>query len=195
MASVNTVRKNNDDDNDLYRTSPVATKSALLAGVFDGVESAWDCCDGIGGISNILEESGIKMFRSDLIDYGMRDVVISDFLALEKPLFEADCIVMNPPYKLTSEFMDKACSLSNKVIMFNRVSFLETVTRAKKMQSGEWPLTDIFFHAFRVGCAKGLTEEKYANAVFYAWYVFDKEKRANTNNPPLVHWITDGKFL
>ena len=60
------------------------------------------------------------------------------------------------------------------------------------MQTGEWALTDIYFHAYRVGCAKA-TESKYANAVFYAWYIFDKEKRQNTHHTPIVHWITEGK--
>lgn len=189
MASVNTVRKNNDAPNDLYRTEPLATEAAIVEGVFDDVSSLWDCCDGLGGISNVLEANGWQVFRSDIEDYGNTGVHIADFLALDEPLFKADCIVMNPPFKQTSEFLDKACQLSDKVIMFNRVSFLETVKRAVKLQSGEWPLTDIYFHAYRVGCAKGLTEEKYANAVFYAWFVFDRNKRA-TGVTPVVHWIT-----
>lgn len=185
MASINTVRKNNDSPNDLYQTEPLATESAIISGVFRGIKSAWDCCDGLGGISDVLIDNGIE-------DYGDRGVQIADFLSLDKPLYDTDCIVMNPPFKLTTEFMDKACRLSSKVIMFNRVSFLETVKRANKMQSGEWPLTDIYFHAYRVGCAKG-TEGKYGNAVFYAWYVFDRDKWESTKHTPLVHWITEGK--
>ena len=117
MASVNTVRKNNDSPNDLYKTEPLATHSAILSGVFDGINSVWDCCDGLGGISNVLEENGILTYRSDIEDYGDRGIQIADFLSLDEPLYDADCIVMNPPFKLTSEFMDKACQLSNKVIM------------------------------------------------------------------------------
>jgi hypothetical protein len=190
MATINTVRKNSDEANDLYRTEPLATEAAVMHGVFSNINTAWDCCDGLGGISGVLERHGISVGKSDIVNYGRRNVVVQDFLELQEPLFNTDCIVMNPPFKLTAEFLDKACNLSDKVIMFNRVSFLETVQRANKIKSGQWPLTDVYFHAYRVGCAKGMYETRYANAVFYAWFLFDKHR---FTGKPVMHWITEGK--
>ena len=184
MATINTQRVNNDEANDLYRTHPSATIRAIDAGVFDGVSTLWDCCDGLGGISNELEKAGFNLHRSDLINYFQKGVTICDFLSLEKPLFECDAIVMNPPYKLTFEFVEKALQLSKRVVMFNRVSFLESDKRGSKFKSGEWPLTDVFVHSRRVGCAKGFGED-YANAVMYCWYVFDKSKSGDCR----LHWI------
>lgn len=190
MATINTVRKNHDAPNDLYQTHPLATESAILHGVFNCVESVWDCCDGVGGISKVLERSGIKVYRSDIEDYNDTGIDKLDFLKITEKPYPVEVIVMNPPFKLTKEFMDKACSLVDRVIMFNRVSFLETVNRAEKMISGEWPLTDVYFHSYRVGCAKGL-DGSYGNSVFYAWYVFDK--KLFNGEPPRLHWITKGK--
>src|SRR5690554_4304133 len=120
MATINTKRVNRDNANDLYRTHPDATIRAIGAGVFDRDKTLWDCCDGLGGISDELEKAGFTVKRSDLIDYFRENTVVRDFLSLESPLFHCDAIVMNPPYKLTFEFVEKALQLSNRVIMFNR---------------------------------------------------------------------------
>lgn len=185
MATINTKRINSDDPYDFYRTQPEATMGAIRAGVFKGIETAWDPCDGIGGISLQLEKVGISVERSDISDYGLGGwITVADFLELNEPLFDTDCIVMNPPFRKTFEFVEKALQLSDKVIMFNRVSFLESDKRGKKFKSREWPLSEVFIHSRRVGCAKGFSEE-YTNAVMYCWFVFDN----NCTGDCRVHWI------
>lgn len=185
MATANTKRNKDADANDLYQTNPKAVHLAVKAGVFRGVRTAYDPCNGLGAISNVLESIGIKTQTSDLIDYGIGDTV-TDFLGAEiGNKNNVDAIVFNPPYKLTSEFIDRALEINDKVIMFNRVTFLETEKRAIKLQK-DWGLTDIYLHASRVGCKKGLEEERYANAVFYGWYILEPSKYAGVTN---AHWI------
>lgn len=189
MASVNTTRKNSDDPFDLYQTHPAAVELAFSHGVFDGIDWVFDPCDGLGAITNQLEEYGIQCWRSDIVKRGDNKLLVeSDFLSDDAWLPEADALVMNPPFKMTKEFLDKACANYNRVIMFNRISFLETAPRALKIISGEWALTDVYIHAARTGCSKG-EGKKYANAVMYAWYVFDKySQKVNPRNPQL-HWL------
>ena len=185
MATINTKRISSEDPNDLYRTHPDATRFAISGGVFKGCKSLWDCCDGLGGISDVLQADGFAVKRSDIKTYGSSRVVEADFLTLNKPLFDCDAIVMNPPYKLTFEFVEKALQLSSRVIMFNRASFLESGKRGGKFKSGEWPLSDVFIHSKRVGCAKGFSKD-YANAVMYCWYVFDE---SCVGKHPRLHWL------
>lgn len=188
MASSNTKRKVKKEGLDLYRTSVTAMKSAINAGVFDDVSSAYDPCDGLGGISNPLEEAGIPVHRTDIFDHGNDKLDgLVNFLELSKtPAPDVDVLVMNPPFNLTYEFVEKALELHDRVFMFNRVSFLETKTRSAKLSSGDWPLKHVWFYGFRVGCAEGYTDEE-KNAVFYAWYEFDKEFKG----APTMSWITE----
>ena len=189
MASINTIRTNNDDEFDLYQTDPHAVLLALNKGVFNGVRSVFDPCDGLGAITDTLEKRGKKCFRADIKCYDEgRDVTVADFLSDDAWLPEADALVMNPPFKMTKEFLDKATENYNRVIMFNRISFLETVPRAMRITGGRWALTDVYIHAARTGCRKGV-DGKQANAVMYAWYVFDKySQKVNPRNPQL-HWL------
>lgn len=190
MATPNTRRNVDASPEDLYQTNPEAVKLAYRDGVFRGINSVYDPCDGLGNITRTLEGLGIKASSSDVIDYGT-GIEVFNYLK-EVTGYSVDALVMNPPFTLTFEFLDKAVKEYSKVIMFNRVSFLETVKRAEKLDSGEWPLTDIYFHAARTGCSKGVGPAKYTNAVFYAWYIFDFDKRLEQEEKgmcPQTHWI------
>lgn len=189
MVSPNTRRNLDADPNDLYETSREAVELAIKAGVFDGIKSVYDPCDGLGGITNVLEELlGIRTIRSDKFVYegtSERTWVVDFLLSDDIPdPYLVDALVMNPPYKLTYEFVDKATDVYDKVIMFNRINFLETYKRSIKMHTREWNLKTVYIHADRVGCAK--PGEKAVKAVMYAWYVFDKNNR---NLNPEIKWI------
>jgi len=185
MAASNTRRNQDAHPDDLYQTDPKAVKLAITAGVFKGIASAYDPCNGFGALSNELKKIGIKVDTSDLIDYGIGDR-IEDFLNPEIELDNpVDAIVFNPPFKMTTDFVTQALKLNDRLIMFNRVTFLETVSRAVKIQS-TWGLTDIYYHAARVGCTKGTGEKDYKNSVFYAWYNFEPKKY---NGITKSHWI------
>ncbi|RLB66451.1 MAG: hypothetical protein DRH08_06195 [Deltaproteobacteria bacterium] len=184
MVSANTRRNLNAHKYDLYRTHPIATRSALKAGVFAEDDVIYDPCNGLGGITDALKMAGMICHTSDKFDYDIDDTIV-DFFDIEKIPKNVSAIVFNPPYKMTEEFIDNALRFCSRVIMFNRVSFLETVNRAERIQS-DWSLTDIYFHSFRVGCAKGFDDD-YKNAVFYAWYIFDKRKYKGVTK---CHWIT-----
>lgn len=193
MASANTHRTDKSDPRNLYNTLPDAVESAHQAGVFDELKPFWDPCNGLGRLSDKLEEvTGVKCaHRSDKYDYDNGDELI-DFLERDDlgmltmvPEVDFEHIVFNPPFPLTSEFLDAAFELTTKVYMFNRVSFLETDSRSSKLSTGEWPLKKIWFFAYRTGCTKGEEEEAQPKAVMYAWYEFDKSYYGE----PMVGWL------
>lgn len=191
MATANTRRNKDAVENDLYQTSQEATILAINAGIFDDLITIYDPCNGKGALSDVLQKHVPVIIKSDLIDYDIPYVDVFDYLKVDTA-YGADALVMNPPYRLTADFLDKACDEYDKVIMFNRISFLETSKRAYKMISGDWPLTEVYIHADRVGCYKE-EEGDTPKAVMYAWYVFDR-KVWNSNHfiAPNVRWLMRG---
>ncbi len=188
MASPNTARKEVTSSNDLYNTPIEALEAAWAAGIFDRFSDYHDPCNGLGEISNFLNSHGRKCTTADIVDYG-NNAMIQDFLSsgrsLSKWAFMADCIIFNPPFLLTEEFIDHALTLCDHVIMFNRATVLETKDRSRKHNEKEWPLKTFYSMANRVSCTKGVDRETTANSVWYGWYVYDKNYKGN----PEIKWL------
>ncbi len=186
MATPNTNRKEKSIGNDLYNTPDNALQAALDAGVFDRFDFYYDPCNGLGAISDFLSsKAGKNVITSDLIDYGINDT-IADFLTLESVPDNIDCIVFNPPFLLTKEFLDHALSLCDNVIMFNRATTLETIERSERHLSKEWTLDTFYSHSKRMSCTKGASREETANSVWYGWFFYSKKSRREN---PIIKWI------
>ena len=187
MATSNTKRNVGKSGLDLYNTPTDALEAAYEAGIFDKFQRYWDPCNGLGKISDFLKDKGKKVITSDVNDYGKQDWV-EDFLTatdFDVITSRIECIVMNPPFKLTEEFIDHALTLCPNLIMFNRAVVLESVSRSRKHQEGSWPLKEFYSFANRVTCTKGVEEEKTSNAVWYAWYVYEDGYKGK----PTVDWL------
>lgn len=186
MASPNTTRKEKTSSNDLYNTPIEALEAAWCAGIFDQFRNYHDPCNGLGEISNFLNSRGKSCTTADIIDYG-NGATVEDFLTYG--CFGAECIVFNPPFLLTEQFIDRALSLCDNLIMFNRATALEAPRRSIKHQSGEWPLKVFYSFANRVSCTKGVDREPTASSVWYGWYVYDKSYKGN----PEIKWLFTNK--
>lgn len=201
MASSNTKRDVDKEGDDLYITPLIALDS------FYDQYSEWveqfdvflDPCDGLGAISDWLESKGKKVYRWDLKDYRGKLDEQKDFLSVDEIPEDVQCIIFNPPFKLTKEFVDKALQLCPNLLMFNRLTTIESNTRANKFHSGEWPLKDMFQFGFRVSCPKGEYDERgdmvitpSANSVAYSWFHLSNESDGNMKKLPRLHWITNG---
>lgn len=178
MASSNTRRKQSSEieDNELYNTPDIALETFYeqYPEVFDSYNKFYDPCNGIGKISNFLKGIGKECLTSDLVDYRCQDFV-QDFLTLEELPEGVDCVIMNPPFTLTEKFIDKFYELTeNKtyvsLVMFNRMTTIESNSRSRKFQSGKWNLMGMYQFGFRVSCTKGINEEPTANSVAYSWF-------------------------
>ena len=96
-----------------------------------------------------------------------------------------ECLIFNPPFKLTEKFIDHALHLCPNLIMFNRATVLESKARSRKHKTGDWKLKEFYSFGNRVSCTEGINEKPTNNAVWYGWMVYDQ----NYNGKPTIDWI------
>lgn len=197
MATSNTYRGKNVEDNELYNTPEIALSAfEKQFGVLSEFSVFYDPCNGLGKISDYIENNieGSKVYRNDLIDYShlVKQDSVCDFLLVDKLPEDVECIIMNPAFTLTEKFIDHAHFLMDNskncktILMFNRLTTVESIGRATKFSDGTWNLFGMYVFGYRVSCTKGVNEEKTANSVAYAWYEFNKGC-----TQPNLYWITE----
>ena len=161
---------------DFYATPTLATEKLLQKECFSGL--MWECACGDGAISKVLIKNGYDVYSSDLINRGYGEQL--DFLQSNK---EVDNIITNPPFNLSTEFTLHALKLSNKkVIMLNKLSFLEGIKRNKEIFSQN-KLKNIYVFSKRLNFRKYSGEMNGLMA--FAWFVFDK----NYSGKAQLDWV------
>jgi len=177
MKSLNIVGHNfkgDRVDNDFYPTPEISTIKLLEKESFIG--SIWECACGDGAISDPLIKAGYDVYSSDLIDRGYGEV--KDFLTTNEKI---DNIITNPPFKLSLEFaLHGLKTVNNKLVLFQKLVFLEGVKRKKKLFSLN-KLKNIYVISNRLKF-KGY---KTGGLMCFAWFVFD----INYNGKPTIDWI------
>ena len=178
METLNIVghnTKNDRVDYDFYPTPEIATLKLLEKESFKG--DIWECACGDGAISNILKNKGYLVFNSDIINRGFNDETI-DFLNTNRKI---DNIITNPPFKLSLQFaLHGLKSVSNKMVLFQKLVFLEGIKRKKELFSLN-KLKNIYVISNRLKF-KGY---KTGGLMCFAWFVFD----VNYNGKPTIDWI------
>lgn len=107
---------------------------------------------------------------------------------LPPPPVSGTDIITNPPYILATDFVRHALEISEdrrKIAMFLKIQFLEGKERRKLFE--EHPPKTIYVSSSRLHCARNgdFAEAKGANAICFAWYVWEKGWRGDT----VVKWI------
>ena len=98
-----------------------------------------------------------------------------------------DWMIINPPFKKSTEFLLHAYSHARKgVAVFQRSQWLEGIGRRRDMWKNAW-LTDLRMFVHRVGCFQEgqITDIKQGGMLTFAWFIFEKGKK------PLDLWIDD----
>lgn len=171
------------EENDFYATDPSAINDLFLHESFEG--TIWEPASGCGHLSDRMRELGAEVIESDILDRGMRNFQIIDFL--QTSLILGDNIVTNPPYKYALEFIQKSLSVvqpGKKIAMFLKLTFLEGQKRAIFFK--DFPPETIYVYSARKKCAKnGAFSTTGSSAIAYAWYVWRKE----VFNPTIIKWI------
>ena len=195
MATANTKRNKDADDNDLY-TTPESALEALwevAPKVLRNTKVVTDPCFGLGDITRFFQGKGKYTVGNDLHNYGEdfaqwnNETYYNNFLEED---IESDCdkkvLVINPPFTLTAEFLDRTLEDGYEhIFMFNRLTTLESVKRVVKFKSKEWPLRKVWVFERRVSCPKGINYENTANSVAYCWLWID----ANYEGEPTLGWV------
>ena len=171
-------------EHDYYATEPKAAE--MLCDLIELKSPVWECACGGGHIADVLKEHGYDVKSTDLFDYGYTDGVGGvDFFECQDTYYGD--IVTNPPYKFATEWTEHAMDIvadGYRVIMFLKLSFLETAKRRKLFE--KYPPKYIYVSSNRLKCAKnGDFENTDSSAVCYAWFVWEK----GFTGEPTVRWF------
>jgi hypothetical protein len=175
-----------DRGHDFYATPREATESLLA------IEDKWlphkgavigEPAIGDGAISRVLLNAGYPVLGMDVVDRGVRDTLIGDYLT--GPNYSFDAIVTNPPYKLAREFVDKALTQAPYVAMLLRLAFLEGMARKPWFEAA--PLARVHVSSRRLPMMHrdGWEGPKSSSAVCHAWFVWDKRHEG----APVIKWF------
>lgn len=178
---------------DYYATPTEATRALLDKYGLNDCETIFEPACGEGHISKEIErwfkkiKSEAKILSSDLIDRGYGKGGI-DFLKLDSQE-KWDCIITNPPFKLSQEFIEKALQLSNKyVIMFAKIQLLEGIARKKLFD--KHPPKYIYVFTDRVNPLRNGNplDEKgkpWASTMCFAWFIWE----IGFEGEPRIRWL------
>ena len=142
---------------------------------------------GGGHIGDVLENSGYKVYKTDIVERSKPLDKLLNFLTFENKKLKKVDIVTNPPYKYAKEFVEKSLKVVEngcKVAMLLKLTFLESKSRKKLFETN--PPKYVYVFSKRVNCAKNGEFEKYpSSAIAYAWFVWVKGYKGNT----VIKWI------
>lgn len=187
-AQLGVAQPNNDPDreqNDFYATHPVAVEKLLQH--YTLPYAIWECACGAGHIAKVLEAAGHYVYATDLIDrgYGTPD---TDFLHTDTMPDWCKCILTNPPYKFTTEFVLHALELlptGGVCAMLLNITYIAGITRYNNIYKDN-PPHYIYAFTHRVNCAKnGDFKTYHDSAINYAWFIWEKGFAGDT----VLRWI------
>lgn len=89
-------------DRDFYPTPPEVTQALLNFLNIPKQSVIWECANGAGDMSDVIEKNGYSCIKTDIVD-GF------DFLTTERT--GADWIITNPPFNLSEQFIHRAIML------------------------------------------------------------------------------------
>lgn len=137
-SAVRQQRIEPNDSLDDFPTPPWAVRAVCryiarhLTGTPLGDLTAREPCANRGHMLRVCQEYFAEVDASDVHDYGL-GLPVRDFLFPE-PLKMVDWTLMNPPFRLASEFIDRALDTSKKgVVVIVRSAFLEGEKRFERL--------------------------------------------------------------
>lgn len=144
----------------------------------------WECACGDGAMSVVLEETGQKVFSSDLYDRGYGESGM-DFLA---PARTADNIITNPPYNCAEGFVASGVRhAKRKFALLLRLAFLEGANRANTIFTNS-PPSRVWVFSERITFYPAGAERRGSGTTAYAWFVWDKDAPSGTE----LKWFKPG---
>lgn len=174
------------DSLDHFPTPPWATRALCEwlighSGKSLKSSSVWEPACAEGHMSLPLAEYFREVYSSDVCDYGFGQR--ADFLF--PPIFRADWIITNPPFRLGEQFAQTAIKRAGcGVALLVRTAFLESADRFHSLYSVSPPLHILQF-VERVPMFKGRLDRHGSTATSYCWLVW----RRNAWDSTRFHWL------
>jgi len=165
------------EEHDFYATNPQALE---LFPLLEELTDVWECAVGMGHLAEVLKRNKKLARASDLIDRGYPNTEIIDFLEYDGQWYGD--ILTNPPFRLSTQFLEKAMSIvdsGRKVCMFLPVRYVEGKARRKLFDG--YPPKVVYVSTGRLNCAKNGDFDNYqSKAVAFAWFVWEKDYEGYT---------------
>jgi hypothetical protein len=133
----------------------------------------WEPAAGDGAIVRPLQDAGFTVFASDIVDYGLKDCTIIDYLRA-KPMNGAQGIVTNPPYKLAMNFAIKALKEMPYLALLLRTNFLESTARLPFFRSHQPARIWISSRRLPMMHRHGWQGRRAPSNTCFAWFVWDE---------------------
>jgi Protein of unknown function (DUF3102) len=171
---------------DLYETPEPATRALLKAESFSG--TIWECANGRGAMSRVLQAAGYRVVATDIQDYGCADAIAGvDFLAQAAAPDGVTSIVTNPPFMHADEFVRHALTLVPRAVFLLRLAFLEGVGRSDIIDGGQLARVYVFRNRWPMLHRDGWTGPRAESSTqLLAWFVWDRHHRG----PPELRRIS-----
>ncbi len=170
---------------DFYATHPMAIPPLMkVLGWENGGKHVYEPGCGKGHLSEMLRLYGHTVVATDLIDrgYGIGGI---DFLS--NTIYDNDsydAVIMNPPYKVALEFIQKSIKIAPIVCAFLRIAFLESSKRREFFEQHPPRFVAVFTE--RIPSSKdAVFDPKESSAVCYAWFIWQRDF---TGRPEIL-WI------
>jgi hypothetical protein len=185
-SGINTgVAQNPHDERglDLYETPPAAVRALLdverLAGTI------WEPACGPGAIVRMLRAAGHRVVATDIADYGCPDSTSGvDFLTTTCAPLGVTTILTNPPFRVR-EFVRNALTLAPRVIILQRLLFLESEGRSDILDDGQLARVHVFRNRLQIH-RDGWPGPHARSPLAMAWFVWDRDH----SGPPTLHRIS-----
>lgn len=133
----------------------------------------WEPACGCGNISEVVKKYANKVISTDLYDRGYGHTGV-DFLKTTKLPEDCMCIITNPPYSLSDEFIKHAMDLlprSARYFALLNISYLAGKKRFNDIYKNQY-LRAIHIYPNRINCYKNNENTGHSSPVNYAWFEF-----------------------
>lgn len=177
MPEITHRRKAPKDTPDFFPTPPHATRALMEQEKFTGV--ILEPCCGEGDMSEVLKETN-PVFSSDLYNRGYG--AVRSVFDYHNPI---DNVITNPPFNIASDIILHMMPLfKNKMAMFLRTAFLESVSRYDNIYSVH-PPSRVYVFTKRVTLFPAGDTRTTGGTTSYAWFVWERDKPQYTE----VKWL------
>jgi hypothetical protein len=141
----------------------------------------WDPCgDDDDAIATALRFHGKNVIATDIARDGI------DFRDRREAPPGMAAIVTNPPFLLAADFVQHGLSLVPKVVVLERVQFLESEARADLFDAGKLARVFVFRDRVPRMHQEGWNGKRASPAMMLAWFVFERE---HNGAKPTLDWI------
>jgi hypothetical protein len=143
----------------------------------------WDPCgsdDDTNNIAIALRAHGKTVVATDIASDSI------DFRTRREAPLGIEAIVTNPPFSLAADFIRHGLVLVPKVVVLERIQFLESEARAELFDAGKLARVFVFRNRVPRMHQEGWDGKRASPAMVLAWFVFDRE---HDGSRPTLDWI------